>query len=161
MIDFHHTLNLCWYISSPWGYCIPPCEVNLLERVYIGATRTFGYCCGVKWKQDRWVYAIGYVDAYAAYRTHRNILHLTEHEIIGTGEMQLAAQELPAFVLGERILLRSHNQGTRQRLIMGIQLLNRSWFYFVEWMPPALEEVTTLDDRLAFVPQRDLVRVFH
>ncbi|WP_414587954.1 DUF1392 family protein [Scytonema sp. PCC 10023] len=32
--------------TPPWGYHIPPLEVNLLERVYIGASKTFGYCCG-------------------------------------------------------------------------------------------------------------------
>ena len=75
--------------------------------------------------------------------------------------MQLAALEKPTFVLGDRIMLLSDDQRTKQRLILGIQLLNRSWFYYVEWMPPALEESTTLDDRLAFVPQKDLARVFH
>ena len=150
MIDHINALNLCWYLSPPWGYCIPPLEVNLLERVYIGASRTFGYCCGVKWKQDRWIYAIACTS---------DIIHTTEHEIIGTGEMQLAAIEKPAFVLGDRVILRSDDQRTKQRLILGIQLLNRSWFYYVEWMPPALEEVTSLDDRLAFVPQKDLARV--
>ena len=112
----------------------------------------FGYCCGVKWKQDRWIYAIACTG---------DIIHTTEHEIIGTGEMQLAALEKPTFVLGDRIMLLSDDQRTKQRLILGIQLLNRSWFYYVEWMPPALEESTTLDDRLAFVPQKDLARVFH
>ncbi|WP_320073228.1 DUF1392 family protein [Nostoc sp. MG11] len=129
---------------------MPPLEANLLERVYIGTTRTFGYCCGIRWKRDRWIYAIACAG---------DIIHTTEHEIIGTGEMQLAAIEKPAFLLGERVMLLSDDQRTKQRLILGIQLLNRSWFYYVEWIPPALEEATTLDDRLAFVPQKDLVRV--
>ncbi|WP_341528425.1 DUF1392 family protein [Nostoc sp. UHCC 0302] len=160
MIDQINSLYLCWYISPPWGDTfgtpdgdrIPPVEVNPLERVDIGASRTFGYCCGVQWKQDRWIYAIA---------SAGEIIYTTEHEIIGTGEMQLAALEKPAFVLGdscanvfdERIMLLSDDQRTKQRLILGIQLLNRSWFYYVEWMPPALKEVTSLDDRLAFVPQ--------
>ncbi|NDJ25914.1 DUF1392 domain-containing protein [Nostoc sp. B(2019)] len=150
MIDQVNALYLCWYLSPPWHDQFSPVEVNLLERVYICATRTFGYCCGVKWKQDRWIYAV---------ICNEDIIYTTEHEIIGTGEMQLAAQELPVFVLGDRVMLRSNDEGTRQRLILGIQLLNRSWFYFVEWMPPALEEATSLDDRLAFVAQKDLVRV--
>ncbi|WP_341530155.1 DUF1392 family protein [Nostoc sp. UHCC 0302] len=150
MIDHINTAFLCWYISPPWGYYIPPVEVNLLERVYIGTTRTFGYCCGVKWKHDRWIYAIVCND---------DIIYTTEHEIIGTGEMQLAALEKPAFVLGDRVILRSDDQRTKQRLILGIQLLNRSWFYYVEWMPPALEEVNTLDDRLALVQEKDLARM--
>ncbi|WP_341531611.1 DUF1392 family protein (plasmid) [Nostoc sp. UHCC 0302] len=158
MIDQINSLYLCWYISPPWsdtfgtpdGDRIPQLEVNLLERVYIGTTRTFGYCCGVKWKQDRWIYAIACTG---------DIIHTTEHEIIGTGEMQLAAIEKPAFILGDRIMLLCDDQRTKQRLILGIQLLNRSWFYEVEWMPPALDETTSLDERLAFVAQKDLVRV--
>ncbi|WP_341529866.1 DUF1392 family protein [Nostoc sp. UHCC 0302] len=151
MIDQINSLYLCWYIAPPWGDRIPPVEVNLLERVYVGASRTFGYCCGVQWKQDRWIYAIA---------SAGEIIYTTEHEIIGTGEMQLAALEKPTFVLGDHVILRSDDEWTKQRLILGIQLLNRSWFYYVEWMPPALEEATTLDDRLAFVQEKDLVRVF-
>ncbi|MBD6620283.1 DUF1392 domain-containing protein [Komarekiella sp. 'clone 1'] len=63
------------------------------------------------------------------------------------------------FKKGERVMLRSHDQVTKQRLVLGIQLINESWFYFVEWMPPALEECTSLDNRLALVQEKDLVRV--
>ncbi|WP_193197959.1 DUF1392 family protein [Nostoc sp. MG11] len=150
MIDFHHTLYLCWYLSPPWCQEIPLVEVNLLEKVYICTTRTFGYCCGIRWEQDRWIYAV---------ICNEDIIYTTEHQIIGTGEMQLATQELPAFVLGDRVMLRSDDQWTKQRIVLGIYLLNKSWFYYVESMPPALKETTSLNDRLAFVPQKNLVRV--
>ncbi|WP_193199944.1 DUF1392 family protein [Nostoc sp. MG11] len=152
MIDQINALYLCWYLSPPWGYCIPRVEVNLLERVYICTIKTFGYCCGIRWEQGRWIYAVV---------CNEDIIYTTEHEIIGTGKMQLAAIEKPAFVLGDRVMLRSDDEGTRQRIVLGTQLLNRTWFYYVEWMPSALEEVTTLDDRLVFVSQLDLVRVLY
>jgi Protein of unknown function (DUF1392) len=159
VIDHINKLYLCWYLSPPWhdpsgessGGSISSVEVNLLEKVYIFTTRTFGYCCGIQWKQEQWIYAIA---------CDKDIAYTTEHQIIGTGEIQLAAIEKPAFLLGERMMLRSDDQWTKQRLILGIHLLNRTWFYYVESIPPSLKEVTTLDDRLVFVPQKDLVRVF-
>jgi Protein of unknown function (DUF1392) len=149
MIDQINAFYHCWYLSPPWHSQIPPLEVNLLERVYICTTRTFGYCCGIQWKQDRWIYAID---------CNRDIVHATKHQIIATGQIQTTTLEKPAFKLGERVMLCSHHEGTKQRLVLGIQLVNNSWFYFVEWMPPALEEIS-LDSRLALVSERDLVRV--
>ncbi|WP_193199665.1 DUF1392 family protein [Nostoc sp. MG11] len=52
------TLERCWYLSPQWGQQIPPFEARLLERVYLPISKTFGYCCGVEWKDDRWIYAI-------------------------------------------------------------------------------------------------------
>jgi Protein of unknown function (DUF1392) len=49
MIDHINALQTSWYLSPPWLGTIPPVEVNLLERVYLRTTRTFGYCCGMQW----------------------------------------------------------------------------------------------------------------
>ncbi|MEJ6487744.1 DUF1392 family protein [Nostoc punctiforme UO1] len=56
MIDYINAFKTCWYLSPPWRGTIPPVEVNLLERVYLRTTRTFGYCCGMQWKHECWVY---------------------------------------------------------------------------------------------------------
>ncbi|MHC5778763.1 DUF1392 family protein [Nostoc sp.] len=47
MIDNVNALKTSWYLSPPWGQTIPPVAVNLLERVFLRTTRTFGYCCGM------------------------------------------------------------------------------------------------------------------
>ncbi|UKP00964.1 DUF1392 family protein [Nostoc sp. UHCC 0870] len=37
------TLEKNWYLSPLWGKKILPLEANLLERVYLKTTRTFGF----------------------------------------------------------------------------------------------------------------------
>jgi hypothetical protein len=58
MIDHVNALKTSWYISPPWGRTIPPVAVNLLERVFLRTTRTFGYCSGVQWKHECWLYTV-------------------------------------------------------------------------------------------------------
>ncbi|MEA5508001.1 DUF1392 domain-containing protein [Halotia wernerae UHCC 0503] len=144
------TLERCWYLSPPWGQEILPIKSNALERVYLRTTNTFGYCCGVEWKHDQWIYTI--VCGY-------KIVHATKHQIVGTGRMQITNLEKPAFVLGERVMFRFHGNSTKQRLILGIRLVNESWLYVVELVSPALEKTISFENRLALVREKDLVRV--
>lgn len=83
-------LEKCWYLSPPWGQQMPSVEVQLWERVYITASRTFGYCCGLVWQDDQLVYAV---------YSERNIVHLSKHEILGTGRVQSVSLEKPAFAI--------------------------------------------------------------
>ncbi|MCC5669815.1 DUF1392 domain-containing protein [Nostoc sp. CHAB 5784] len=150
MIELITALETSWYISPPWGQTIPPVEVNLLERVYLRTTRTFGYCCGIQWKHECWLYTVD---------CGNEILHATQHQIIGTGQLETVTVQKPAFVLGERVMLCSHDKETKQRLILGIALVNNSWFYIVELMSPTLTPPLTISNRFSLVGEKSLVRV--
>jgi hypothetical protein len=150
MIDHINALQTSWYISPPWRQTIPSIEVNLLERVYLITTRTFGYCCGIQWKHECWIYSID---------CRNEILHATQHQIISTGELEAIKVQKPAFILGERVILCSHDKGTKQRLILGIALVNNSWFYLVELMSPTLIKTPTISNRFSLVGEKSLVRV--
>jgi hypothetical protein len=140
------TLEKNWYLFPLWGKKILPLEANLLERVYLKTTRTFGYCCGVEWHLETWLYTI--VCDY-------EILRATKYQIIGLGRVQSTNLRNPTFGLGDRVILPSLAHGTKQRLIVGIQLVNNSWCYAVEMMSPTL----TTSNRFALVSERDLIRV--
>jgi len=150
MIELITALEKSWYLSPPWGKTIPTVEVNLLERVYLRTTRTFGYCCGVQWKHECWIYSVD---------CSNEITHATEHQIISTGELETLNVQKPAFVLGERVMLCSHDKGTKQRLILGIVLVNNSWFYLVELMSPMLTKPLTISNRFSLVGEKSLMRV--
>ncbi|BAY41636.1 hypothetical protein NIES2111_60320 (plasmid) [Nostoc sp. NIES-2111] len=143
-------LERCWYLSPPWGQQMPCVEVDLWERVYITATGTFGYCCGVVWQDDQLVYAVA---------SNRNIAYLGKHEIIGTGQVQATNLEQPAFAVGDRVLLRFTSHATKQRLVLGVVLVNSSWFYVVEVKSPALSPALGSPTRFPLVNEKDLVRV--
>ena len=53
----------------------------------------------------------------------------------------------------------SHDKGTKQRLILGIALMNNSWFYLVELMSPTLTQSRTISNRFSLVGEKSLVRV--
>ncbi|MBD2471501.1 DUF1392 domain-containing protein [Nostoc sp. FACHB-145] len=144
------TLEKCWYLSPPWGQPMPLLEVNLSEKVYLTDSGTFGYCCGVLWQEDEWVYAIN---------CDRSITYFTKHEIIGTGRVQSTYLRKPAFVLGDRVMLRFDSHATKQRLILGIVLVNNAWFYVVELMSPALVQPLAAPARFPLVGEQDLIRV--
>ncbi|MDZ7950642.1 DUF1392 domain-containing protein [Nostoc sp. DedQUE09] len=150
MIDHINALKTSWYFSPPWGQTIPPVEVNLLERVYLRTTKTFGYCCGMQWKHKCWIYSID---------CRNEILHATQNQIIGTGELEALTVQKPTFVLGERVMLCSHDKGTKQQLILGIGLVNNSWFYLVELVSPTLTQSRTISNRFSLVGEKSLVRV--
>ncbi|MCC5632621.1 DUF1392 domain-containing protein [Nostoc sphaeroides CHAB 2801] len=121
-------------------------------------TRTFGYCCGMQWKHETWLYSID---------CRNEILHATQNQIIGTGDLEAIQVQKPAFVLGQRVMLCSHDKGTKQRLILGIALVHNSWFYLVELMSPTLVlsaaegliKTPTISNRFSLVGERSLVRV--
>jgi hypothetical protein len=150
MIDHINALQTSWYLSPPWGQTIPPVAVNLLERVYLRTTRTFGYCCGMQWKHETWFYKVD---------CGKEIVHATQNQIIGTGELQTINVQKPAFVLGQKVILCSHDKGTKQRLILGIALFDNSWFYLVELMSPTLIKTPTISNRFSLVGEKSLVRV--
>ncbi|RCJ41881.1 hypothetical protein A6770_35850 [Nostoc minutum NIES-26] len=143
-------LERCWFLSPPWGNQIPPCEVNLLEKVYLKTNRVFGYCCGVQWYGDCWNYVIDVKDDF---------IYATKHQIIGTGQIQASTLKKPAFVLGDRVLLQFPHHGTKQRLVLGIELIEKSWFYLVELASPAFLAPSTVINRFSLVREQDLVRV--
>jgi hypothetical protein len=150
MIDNINLLQTNWYLSPPWRGTIPPVAVNLLERVFLRTTRTFGYCCGMQWKHECWIYSID---------CRNEILHATQNQIIGTGELEVIKVQKSAFALGERVILCSHDKGTKQRLILGIALVHNSWFYLVELMSPTLIKTPTISNRFSLVGEKSLVRV--
>jgi Protein of unknown function (DUF1392) len=88
-----------------------------------------------------------------------NWYHATQHQIIGTGELQTINVQKPAFVLGERVILCTHDNGTKQRLILGIALFDNSWFYVVELISPTLIKTPTISNRFSLVGEKSLVRV--
>ncbi|RCJ19287.1 hypothetical protein A6770_32025 [Nostoc minutum NIES-26] len=144
------TLERCWYLSPPWGQQMPSLEVHLSEKVYLTDSKTFGYCCGVLWQHEEWVYAVRY---------ERSITCFTKHEIIGTGRVQSAYLRKPAFVLGDRVMLRFDSHATKQRLVLGIVLVNNAWFYVVELMSPVLSRPLAAPVRFPLVGETDLIRV--
>ncbi|BAY41298.1 hypothetical protein NIES2111_56940 (plasmid) [Nostoc sp. NIES-2111] len=139
-----------WYLSPPWGQQIPSVEVSLSEKVYFNTNQTFGYCCGVQWQQDEWVYAVN---------CNRSIVYATKHQIIGTGRLQSTYLKKPAFVLGDRIMLRFDTHATKQRLILGIVLVNNAWFYVLEMKSPSLKLIMSTAIRFPLVSEKDLVRI--
>ncbi|WP_414569432.1 DUF1392 family protein [Nostoc sp. CCY 9925] len=140
----------CWYLSPPWGQQMPSLEVHLSEKVYLTTNHTFGYCYGVQWEQDKWVYAIA---------VERSISYVTKREIIGTGRLQSTYLRKPAFVLGDRVMLRFDSHATKQRLILGIVLVNNAWFYVIEMISPALVRPLATPVRFPLVSEQDLIRV--
>ncbi len=143
-------LDASQLISPPWGKTIPTVEVNLLERVYLKTTRTFGYCSGVQWKYECWLYTIICGD---------EIVHATEHQIIGTGQLEALTVQKPAFVLGQKVILCSYGDDTKQRLILGVVLVDKFWFYLVELVSPTLAETPTILNRFSLIGEKSLVRV--
>ena len=150
MIEQINALKTNWYISPPWGKTIPPVEVNLLERVYLRTTRAFGYCSGVQWKHESWLYTV---------ICGNEIVHATEHQIIGTGQLEALTVQKPAFVLGQRVMLCAYGDGTKQRLILGVVLVDKFWFYVVELVSPTLTKTPTIFSRFSLVAEKSLARV--
>ncbi|MBW4566093.1 MAG: DUF1392 domain-containing protein [Mojavia pulchra JT2-VF2] len=143
-------LERCWFLSPPWGNQIPSVGINLLEKVYLKTDRTFGHCCGVQWYQGEWNYVID---------VENDIVRATKHEILGTGRIKPTTVKKPAFVLGERVLLQFPNRGTNQRLILGIELIEKSWFYKVELASPTFSPPSSMTNRFSLVREEDLMRV--
>ncbi|WP_265277828.1 DUF1392 domain-containing protein [Nostoc sp. KVJ3] len=58
MINQITALESCWHISPEWGQTMPPVAVRMLEKVLLPISDLSGYCCGVLWKKQEWIYAI-------------------------------------------------------------------------------------------------------
>ncbi|MBE9037207.1 DUF1392 family protein [aff. Roholtiella sp. LEGE 12411] len=144
------TLEICWYISPPWGREIPILSVNLFERVYLKNSRTFGYCCGIQWHKDKWMYAIA---------TDNEIISAWGCDFIGTGRLQTHTIPKPVFVLGERVMLRADSNSPKQRIVLGIEQLDDCWFYLVECISPQVNNPITRASYFTYVTQDDLVQV--
>jgi hypothetical protein len=99
--------------------------------VYVKSAKAFGYCTGVEWSEHGWKYEI--------FACNTNITVLGS-ELIGTGNLQLEAITKPVFRLGELVEFRFHGDGPPIRIVQGIQMINDTWFYSVEWMSPAISE---------------------
>ncbi|MBD2505119.1 DUF1392 family protein [Anabaena azotica] len=143
-------LERCWYLSPPWGQEIPPVEVNLWERVYLKASRTFGYCSGFGWSKGEWVYFI---------KLENDVILATKDEILTTGRMETNTVRNPAYIVGDRVMLVSNPPTTKQRLVLGVQVADRSWYYLVEWLSPMLVPTSLVCNRFSLVKEEDLVRV--
>ncbi|HEY9799438.1 MAG TPA: DUF1392 family protein [Leptolyngbyaceae cyanobacterium] len=149
MTEQINELERCWYLSPPWGQEIPSVGVNLWERVYFQPLRTFGYCSGFQWSSGQWVYIIDLKD---------EVIQTIKNEIIPTGRMEPNTAEKPAYAVGDRVMLVKDAPTTKQRLVLGIQVVDKTWFYLVEWRSPMLvKSIFTFNTSL--VREEDLVRV--
>lgn len=110
----------------------------------------FGYCSGVKWKHECWLYTV---------ICGNEIAHATEHQIIGTGQLESLTVQKPTFVLGQKVILCAYGDGTKQRLILGVVLVDKFWFYVVELVSPTLTKTPTIFNRFSLVGEKSLVRV--
>ncbi|MBD2505553.1 DUF1392 family protein [Anabaena azotica] len=143
-------LERCWYLSAPWGQEIPLFEVNLWERVYLKALRTFGYCSGFRWDRGQWVYLI---------ELKNEIVQASKYGIITTGRMEPNTVEKPAYAIGDRVMLVNDAPFTKQRLVLGLQFVDSAWFYLVEWHSPMLDPNTSSFNSSSLVAEAELVRV--
>lgn len=66
--------------------CTPASWVSLLERVYVTTLRSFGYCCGVEWSDDGWIYAIAF---------DNEVVSVSGTEIVGSGRLQAIYADKP------------------------------------------------------------------
>lgn len=159
MTNLINSLETCWYISPPWGNVVPPIAVTLLEKVYIpNPTKIVGYCCGVEWSDDGWRYSIA---------SERGIISVGESELTVTGQILPLRVETPVFTIGELVKFR-FGEGSKIRTVLGLQVINESCFYKIEWQSPALTTDGScafpkadgdhkLGDRFAWVTAFDLV----
>ncbi|UKP01108.1 DUF1392 family protein [Nostoc sp. UHCC 0870] len=159
-----NTLESCWYISPPWGKNILPLVISLLERVYLPKTKAFGYCCGVEWSSDGWCYSIA-LDS--------QIILVSGVEIVASGQLQAVRLPKPTFMVGELVKFRLAADAVKVRTVLGLQLINDSWFYSIELRSPFLPKFDeqplcilpqsfqqpTVQSRLAWVTDYDLTGV--
>jgi hypothetical protein len=150
MIEQINEFERCWYLSPPWGQEIPPVNVKVWERVYLKASRTFGYCSGFGWSKGEWVYFI---------KLENDVILATLDEILATGRMEANTVRNPVYVVGDRVMLVSNPPTTKQRLVLGLQVVDSAWYYLVEWRSPMLFPTSLACDRFSLVREEDLVRV--
>ena len=58
MINQITALESCWHTSPPWGETMPPLAVQIQEKVFLSNSDLSGYCYGVHWENQEWIYAM-------------------------------------------------------------------------------------------------------
>ena len=148
MINQITALESCWHISPGWGKDMPPLAVEMLEKVLLPISNLSGYCRGVEWSGQEWIYAIV---------CQNETLYLAEQEFHTTNVLKKSTVSTPAFRLGNIVEVDFGEQPTR-RIIQGIFSLKDNWLYGVEWRSPTLEEVST-QSKTIWLADVDLVNV--
>lgn len=141
-------LESCWHISPEWGQTMPSLALKMLEKVLLPISDLSGYCCGVEWSGQEWIYAIV---------CQSETLYLPEQEFHPTNVLERFTVSTPAFDLGDIVEVDFGEQPTR-RIIQGIFSLKDNWLYGVEWRSPILEEVSA-QSRTIWLADVDLVNV--
>jgi hypothetical protein len=149
MINQIVTLESCWHTSAPWGKAMPPLAVQILEKVFLSSSDISGYCCGVQWERQEWIYAIVCC---------REILYLPQEEFLGTNFMETTTVATPVFKLGDVVEVDFSEEPAR-RIIQGIFSLKNNWLYAVEWRSPILDEMASAQSRIIWLADVDLVKV--
>ncbi|MCC5654708.1 DUF1392 domain-containing protein [Nostoc sp. XA013] len=149
MINQIVTLESCWHSSAPWGKTMPPLAVQILEKVFLSSSDISGYCCGVQWEKQEWIYAIVCC---------REILYLPQEEFLRTNFVETATVTTPVFKLGDVVEVDFSEEPVR-RIIQGIFSLKNNWLYAVEWRSPILDEMASAQSRIIWLADVDLVKV--
>ena len=149
MIDQIVTLESCWHSSIPWGKAMPPLAVQIQEKVWLSGSDISGYCCGVQWERQEWIYAIVCCN---------EILYLPQEEFLGTKLVEKAIVATPALQLGDVVEVDFGEKPTH-RIIQGIFSLKNNWLYAVEWRSPTLSEMELTQNRIIWLADVDLVKV--
>lgn len=142
-------LESSWYISPPWGGTIPPLAVQIQEEVFLPSFDLPGYCCGVHWEDEEWMYAIV---------CHHETLYLHDDEFLATNVLIGNTVATPAFKLGDVVEV-DFSEQPNKRIIQGIFSLKHNWLYAVEWRSPILTEKTSAQSRLIWLADIDLIKL--
>lgn len=148
MINPITALETCWHTSPPWGEVIPPLAVQIQEKVFLSNSDLSGYCYGVHWEQQEWIYAIVCLG---------ETLYLPQDEFYPTKILNKTPVSTPAFELGDVVEVDFSEQPTH-RIIQGIFHLKNNWLYAVEWRSPILEEAPSDQSRIIWLADVDLVK---
>ena len=149
MINQIVTLESCWHSSVPWGNPMPQLAVQMLEKVFLSSSDISGYCCGVQWERQEWIYAIVCC---------REILYLPQEEFFGTKLVEKSTVGTPVFELGDLVEV-DFGESPTHRIIQGVFSLKNTWLYAVEWRSPILEEITLNQSRIIWLADVDLAKV--
>jgi Protein of unknown function (DUF1392) len=149
MINQIVTLESCWHSSIPWGKAMPPLAVQIQEKVWLSSSDISGYCCGVQWERQEWIYAIV---------CSNEILYLPQEDFLGTKLVEKAIVATPVLQLGDVVEVDFGEKPTR-RIIQGIFSLKNNWLYAVEWRSPTLSEMELTQNRIIWLADVDLVKV--
>lgn len=149
MINKISALEACWHTSAPWGQAMPPLAIQMLEKVFLSSSNLSGYCCGVYWEKQEWIYAIV---------CQSETLYLPREEFYGTSLLKKAPVSTPIFKLGDVVEV-DFGEKPAHRIIQGVFSLKNNWLYAVEWCSPSLEEKTLAQSRIIWLADVDLVKV--